>query len=103
MFLHVSVCPQGGVHGVRGRGWAWQGGRVWWGVCMAWEACVVGGVHGRGVWHGGGHAWWGACVVGACVVVGDGGMHAPLADTMGYGQRVGGTHPTGMHSCLNMN
>ena len=24
----------------------------------------------------------------------------PPRDTTGYGQRVGGTHPTGMHSCL---
>ena len=27
-------------------------------------------------------------------------VHA-MADTMGYGQCAGGTHPTGMHSCLN--
>ena len=24
----------------------------------------------------------------------------PLSDTMGYGQPVGSTHPTGMHSCF---
>ena len=26
----------------------------------------------------------------------------PLPDTTGYGQRVGGRHPTGMHSCSSM-
>ena len=25
----------------------------------------------------------------------------PLVETMGYGQQVGGTHPTGMHSCYS--
>ena len=29
------------------------------------------------------------------------GIHPP-ADTMGYGQQVGGTHPTGMHCCLRL-
>ena len=24
----------------------------------------------------------------------------PPSDTMGYGQRAGGSHPNGMHSCL---
>ena len=27
------------------------------------------------------------------------GRHTPPADTTGYGQQAGGTHPTGMHSC----
>ena len=26
----------------------------------------------------------------------------PLLDTMGYNQRAGGTHPTGMHFCLTL-
>ena len=26
----------------------------------------------------------------------------PSSDTTGYGQRVGGTHPTGTHSCYFM-
>ena len=26
----------------------------------------------------------------------------PQWDTTGYGQQAGGTHPTGMHSCLNI-
>ena len=40
----------------------------------------------------------GACMVlfgGACVVF------SVFSDTMRYGQWAGGTHPTGMHSCLN--
>ena len=122
MFLQVCVCPQGGGRawhvvgrvcvagghawlgggGMRGRGvcmargcmaggCAWQGG-----VCMAGRVCVAGGgVHGRGV---------GACVAGgACVAEGGGGMAGGVratADTMGYGQWAGGTHPTGMHSCF---
>ena len=71
------------------RGHVWQGGmrgggHAWWGD-----------MHGRG-WgvSGGGHVWWGACVAGG--VCGGG---ACMADTMRYGQRAGGTHPTGMHSC----
>ena len=28
--------------------------------------------------------------------------HTPPSDTTGYGQRAGGTHPTGMHSCLKI-
>ena len=58
------------------------GEHVWWGVCMA------GGMHGKG------HAWWGrmcgrgvhgvgpACMAGETTTVAD------------------GTHPIGMHSCL---
>ena len=63
--------------------------------------------------HGGGHAWWGACMAEAVVagghtwqggMCGQGGMHsthAPpptLRDTVS--ECAGGTHPTGMHSCL---
>ena len=82
----------------------------WWGmcggVCMSWEACVVGGIiihggmHGRGACvaggacvvgsvHGGGHAWQGACIARGCVC-GGGACVATEAD---------GTNPTGMHSC----
>ena len=69
MFLQVSVCPQGGVHG--------GGGMRGWGVCMAgghaWKgACMTGGVCGRGSMHGRGCAWQG--------------MHAPPRDTTRYGQ-----------------
>ena len=62
-------------------------------MCGGEGARVVGGMHGRGhawqgghAWHrvvcmAGGHAWQGACVVGKTAIA------------------VGGTHPTGMHSC----
>ena len=78
---------------------------------MAAETIVVGGVHGSGDNCGGGCAWLeGVCMAGgmhggeACMaggvhgggVHGRGGVHA-LRDTVG--QCVGGTHPTGMHSC----
>ena len=34
---------------------------------------------------------------GVCI---QGGFDGPPPSTMGYGQQVGGMHPTGMHSCL---
>ena len=96
------ACRGGGVHS---KGHAWQG------------ACVAGGMHGGGG-HGRGHAWWGGhlcwgvCVAGGvhgggCMAVGmlGGGMHGRgtwVADTMRYGQRAGGTHPTGMYSRLKL-
>ena len=50
---------------------------------------------------------WGKVIFSqACVILFRGGLHSeggrtipPPSDTMGYGQRAGGTHPTGMHSC----
>ena len=104
MFLQVSVCPHRG-GGMRGFIW----GGVWF---------YLGGVHGfirRGV-HG--FIRGGMCgfIRGACVVLFRGGMHGFIQgsvhgfirggtcvvflDTMRYGQWAGGTHPTGMHSCL---
>ena len=32
-----------------------------------------------------------------------GGLGGPPPSTTGYDQQAGGTHPTGMHSCLNKN
>ena len=74
----VKVSVQGG------HAW-WQGvERVWCGVCM---------VAGRGcTWW-----WWGACILAGGVHGGGGGR---AWDTTRYGQWAGGTHPTGMHSCL---
>ena len=117
MFLQVSVCPQGGHAWLLAGGrhvWLLWGGHAWLlgGACMvapgghAW--LLQGGVCGCSlgvcvVVPGGsgmcgcsrGRAWllpgWGVCIVapgGACVVF-----------SMRYGQWVGGTHPTGMHSC----
>ena len=74
----LSVHRAGGVHGR--------------GACVAGWVCMVGGMHGRG------HALWGNAWQGACVVGGG----ACLADTKRYGQWAGGTHPTGMHSCYNI-
>ena len=48
---------------------------------------VQGGMHGRGSVHSRGHVWQGCTWGGACVA----GETATEA---------GGTHPTGMHSCL---
>ena len=101
MFLQVSVCPQGGACVVALGGCAW----------LLWGTCVVAPGGGTCVVASGGHAWllWGracvvapggACVVaprGACVVFG-GGAWFFRWDT---GQWAGGTHPTGMHSCVN--
>ena len=71
-----ACMAKGGMHGKRGA-W-WRGWHVWRrGVCVA----------------KGGHAWWrgDAWQKGGC------GMHPPR-DTAGH--CAGGTHPTGMHSCL---
>ena len=101
----------------RGHAWLLRGGHAWLlpGGCawLLWGACMValGGMHGCS----GGHAWLlrGACMVapGGCMVA-PGGMHgcsrghawllggACVVFSMRYGQWAGGTHPTGMHSCL---
>ena len=56
------------------------------GVCI-----LVGGLHpGGGVLHPGG-----VCIGGRGL-----GRLPPPSDTTGYSQRVDGTHPTEMHSCL---
>ena len=66
-------------------------GNVFTPVCHSVHmgVCVVGDVHGMGMTGGhawpGGRAWWGE--VGACVAV-------EMATA------AGGTHPTGMHSCI---
>ena len=81
---------QGGMCGCRGEG-----------ACMVARACMVAGecvwllgasvVAGGHAWLPGGHVWLGACMVagGACI-----------GYTTRYGQGAGGTHPTGIHSCL---
>ena len=43
---------------------------------------------------------WGKAIFSqACVIPY---VHRIGSDTTGYGRRAGGTHPTGMHSCLTM-
>ena len=101
-----QFCPQGG------HAWFYSGGCVvlfggacvvlFGGACVVLfgGACVVlfGGVcvvlFGGGAWfYLGGCAWF-YSAGGACVVF------SVFPDTMRYGQWAGGTHPTGMHSCI---
>ena len=103
MFLQASV--------ILSTGGACLAGGVCWEDMRGQGACVVGGMCGRG------HAWQGACMAegGGCVAKGvcvvkegcawQGGhaWYAPsppalLRDTAC--QCAGGTHPTGMHSCI---
>ena len=104
IFLHQFVILfTGGACMVAPGGHAWL---LWggmhgfiWGVCMVLfgggmhgfiqGACVV--LFGGHTWfYSGGPAWFYSG--GACVVF------SVFSDTMRYGQWVGGTHPTGMHS-----
>ena len=99
---------EGGLH--RGGGSASRGGSASSRVCIQ-ESLQQGGVCIKGVLHQGG------CIQGVCIWVpgactqGDlhpvgvrvsasrvGWVDPPPLHTMGYGKRVGGTHPTGMHS-----
>ena len=52
------------------------------GVCMAKVGCVAGGAHGKGGMCGRGCAWQESRMAGKTATAAD------------------GTHPTGMHSCL---
>ena len=72
---------RGDVHG-RGQGCVYGRGCVWWGRGMHGRGpCVAGGMHGRGACLAVGCAWWRECMAGKTAIA-------------------GGTHPTGMHSCL---
>ena len=85
MFLQVSVCPQGGMHG---------GG-----------ACMAGGMHGRGACMVGGCVWQGG-IQGASMARGhpwQRGMHGRAGHAWWYSQWAGSTHPTGIHSCYILN
>ena len=67
-------------------------------ACVVRGACMAGGVHGRGVCVAGGCAAGGVCIAGGvwwgvCMARG----HAWQEKTV---IAVGGTHPTGMHSCI---
>ena len=70
----------------KGEGLCIQGG---WGLhpggsATGGEVCI------HGVW---------VCIHGEGVCIGGVGRH-PLSDTTGYGQRAGGTYPTGMDYCF---
>ena len=64
---------------------------------LHWGGLHQGGVNIQGSLHWGGSASWGGWHPGwgVCQT-----PRSPKSDTMGYGKRTGGTHPTGMHSCL---
>ena len=95
-----GMCGEGGVHGkggIHGEGGVHgKGGHVW-----QRGMCGEGGVHGKG-----GHTWWRGCAWwrghvwqrGACMAKGSILACTPPPDTAGH--CVGGTHPTGMHSCF---
>ena len=81
---------QGGVCGfIRGHAWFYSGGHAWF-----YSGGMRGFIRGHAWFYSGGHAWFYSG--GACVVF------SVFSDTMRYGQWAGGTHPTGMHSCLQM-
>ena len=83
-FSRLSFCPHGGSASRRGSTFREAGG-------------------GQGSLHPGGRSASrrGRLHTGGRVCIqGEGVGQTPL-DTTGYGQRAGGTHPTGMHSCLN--
>ena len=110
--IFSEACVNNSVHGGE-RAWLHRGGGMHgfiWGACVvlfgghAWfylggvRGFIWGGMHGF-IWGGmrgfiRGHAWfyWGVCMV-----------FSVFSDTMRYGQWAGGTHPTGMHSCLLIN
>ena len=83
------------------------GGHVWFylggvrgfirgGMCgFIWGVCMV--LFGEGGMHGFIQGGMRGCSRGACVVARGG---ACVVFSMRYGQWAGGTHPTGMHSCL---
>ena len=110
MFLHLSVSYS--VHG-RGEGVCIHGwGSASSGVLHPREGEYVSGervyIQGRGGLHprerefasGGIYIWGGGLQPGKGVCIQRVGVgHTATPDTTGYGQRVGGTHPTGMHSC----
>ena len=112
MFSEVFVCLRGG----GGGGGALHTG----GVCIHGVVCIQGRVFIQVDLHPGGSAFGGrgGLYPGDSASTGRGlhpgkGLHPgrgldpgwaepppSQSDTMGYGQRAGGTHPTGMHSCL---
>ena len=86
-------------------GWGWGGfpacitGHMTRGICLQAGLHPGGPPPGEGVLH----------LRGLCrrlppgLPTGELGRHPPSAPRyMGYGQQAGGTHPTGMHSCFNI-
>ena len=73
-YVFTGVCLSTGEASVAGGGRAWQRGHLWQGVGCTWQ----GGMHDRG------YVLQGACMAGETAAA------------------VGGTHPTGIHSCSLM-
>ena len=110
-FYSAGVCVCAWFYSGGMRGFIQGGMRGFiWGACMVLFGGHVwfysGGVHGfiqvggHAWFYLGGHAWFylggmRGFIRGACVVF------SVFSDTMRYGQWAGGTHPTGMHSCMN--
>ena len=98
--LHLlGVCIQGEGSASRGRGSAsWvRGSASKGGVCIQGAGGSASGGGQGSMYRGGGGR--GACICGAGRSTFKGWAGPPQSDTMGYGQRADGTHPTGMHSC----
>ena len=85
----LSVHTGGGVRGFiqGGHAWFYSGGVrgfIWGGHVWFYLGGMRGFIGGHAWFYFGGHAWF----------------FPVFSDTMRYGQWAGGTHPTGMHSCL---
>ena len=87
VFTGVSVHSGEGACVVVGGGMGGRGG-----MCDGRGMCVGGACMAGGAWQGG-HAWQGCAWQGACVVI-----RACVAGETATA--AGGTHPTGMYSCL---
>ena len=106
----VCMVAPGGCMVARGACMVAPGGHAWFylGACMVLFGGVVRGfIRGACMVLFGGHAWFylGGHVwfySGGHVWFYSGGMRgfSVFSDTMRYGQSAGGTHPTGMHSCV---
>ena len=72
------------------------------GVCLLWGVSTLGGMSALGgclLW-GGGCLLRGVCS-GGCLFLGAGGVGSALTQPGETATAADGTHPTGMHSCLN--
>ena len=87
----------GGMHGfIWGHAWFYLGGMrgfIRGGMRGFIRGGMCGFIRGHAWFYLGGHAWFYSG--GACVVF------PVFSDTMRYSQWAAGTHPTGMHSCVN--
>ena len=73
-----------------------KGGMCGKGACMTWGMCGEGAIMVKEGMNDRGCAWWGACMAEGHAWLGGGGLCVAGETTAA----VGGTHPTGMHSCF---